>query len=564
MASENVKYLATVQIDSDVKVEPKSDSDTITTLSSGTNIKITYLSNGWGYAYDQKGWILINDALNDKVYVEITDDSSATTKSSTNTTTTTSDGTITTTPTEGDISTSDVPTFTTGTESYINDVTSSLLTKATLRGIHGLPYQYSSMVDPKLKDSVFGRKYAEKMIANMPMLLITPGSPKFMKGYSVGDKKSLLKGLIDNNNDTITELLNTKNGKFYSFEFNYLEYYKIVTPMCNKVALMLGLGDELLDGVKLSKYDWQNYAAGNDALKAFITSKETVAFFIDSESQVQESFSNDTGASSLASTVGGLSDMGREIQFLTGATSGAQFDMMKQENYDASMSQLDNFTSKFSSILPGGLMEKLKDGFLTVATGGKMLFPEIWNDSQFSRSYDITIKLRTPDADKYSIFMNLYVPLLHLIALTGAQQLGANSYKSPFLVRTYYKGFFNIDMGIITSLNITKGDKCKWTLDGLPTQIDISMTIKDLYQTLSLTPDDNILNMIQNTAELDYLSNLCGININKVDIGRSIDIFLNTIGEGVKSTLVTNRFTQVQQNVSNIASSVFKSLGLGR
>ena len=56
---------------------------------------------------------------------------------------------------------------------------------------------------------------------------------------------------------------------------------------------------------------------------------------------------------------------------------------------------------------------------------------------------------------------------------------------------------------------------------------------------------------------LDYLANLAGININKVDMGRSIDIFFSSVTNGVIDSLVRNRFTSVQQTISNIANSLY-------
>lgn len=423
------------------------------------------------------------------------------------------------------------------------------------RGILGIPYQFMSSVDPKLTGSKFGRKYAEKIIGNLPMLLLTPGRPKFMQGFKKADKRSLFKALVNNHQTTIDQIINNQTkGKFYSFEFNYSKYYEILNPMCHKVAILLGIGDEIMDGTSLADYDWSNYA--NNALKGFINSKESIAFYVDSESSINSTFSNDTSASMLANSVNGMSDAARELQFLMG-TGGKEFDIMKSENYDASMEKLDSFANKFSGIMPTGLLDKLKEGVVTVSSGGKMYFPELWSDSQYSPSYDVNIKLRSPDKDKLSLYLNIMIPLLHLIALTAPQQLGANGYQSPFLIRGYYKGFFNINMGIITSLSITKGDKGKWTADGLPTQIDISMNLKELYNVLSLTKSTDIIDEINNTALLDYLANMCGINVNKVDIARSIDIYFNSIKNGMVDKITFNKFTDVQEKLTNILNNVF-------
>lgn len=427
-----------------------------------------------------------------------------------------------------------------------------------VRGIHGMPYQYMPSADTRLPGSTFGRKYAEKIITKMPMLLLTPGTPKFMNGYSAAEKKDIIKYALNKNTEQtlLQQLLNKDEGKFYSFKFDYQRYYSYVNPMCQSVARFLGIQNEMIDGKKLDRFQWENFT--NSEMKGFISSAESVAFYIDSETQISESFSNSTGESMLSSSVNSISDMGREMQFLLGGAAGIEFDKLKKENYEASLAEFDKFTSKYTSFLPDKLMKNLTQGFMTVATGGKMIFPEIYNDSQFSRSYNINIKLRSPDADDFSWYMNIAVPLLHLIALVAPQQMGPNGFNSPFLVRGYYKGFFNCDMGIITSMNISKGDKGKWTLKGLPTEVDVSIDMKDLYQIMTITSDKSKIDLLENTILLDYLANMCGININKPDILRTIDIYYTQFTNKAIDAVTFDSFLGVRQWVSNLASSLYK------
>lgn len=428
-----------------------------------------------------------------------------------------------------------------------------------VRGIHGMPYQFTSLTDRRLDGSNFGRKYSSTIISRIPLLLLTPGVPEFLGGYSSGDKEDLLTYLGGKKDDGIIDKLigdeSNKTGKFYSFKFAYNEYYKYVNVMLRNMSRFLNIHDKKIDGVRLDNYSWENYT--NEAFKGFVSSAETVAFYIDSDTQVSESFTNETSQSSLANSVNGLSDMAREIQFLLGSSAGVEFDMMKSENFDTNLEELTNFTNKYASILPSNIMDKLTNGVLTVSCGGKMIFPEIWSDSNFSRSYDISIKLTTPEADVFSWYMNIAVPMIHLIALVAPRQLGANSYQSPFLVRGYYKGFFNCDMGIITSMNIKRGDKGKWTPNGLPTVVDIDFNLKDLYQIMSISREDKIADLVKNTALLDYIANMCGININKPDVLRTLDIYYKYLENNVIDTVTFNGFLGVEQALSNAANSIF-------
>lgn len=425
-----------------------------------------------------------------------------------------------------------------------------------VRGIHGMPYQFMSSVDNiPSTDYKFGRKYTEKIITRMPLLLLTPGRPKFMKNFSKQSKENVLKYIAkkDSTISTVEQLFDDNEaGKLYSFESCYADYYSFVNPMCQRMSRYLGIQDKTLEGKKLSSYQWEHYA--NSAFKNFISSKENIAFYIDSDTQISESFSNSTGESMLAGSVNGLSDTAREIQFILGDFAGYDIDSLG----DSALETLNSWTDKFSSMLPTKLINSVKQGTKSVLNGGKMVFPEIWNDSSFSRSYRISIKLRTPDADNLSWFMNIGVPMIHLICLVAPHQLGPNGFQSPFLVRGWYKGFFNCDMGIITDMEISKGDKGRWTLDGLPTEVDISFTMKDLYQILSITSDkDKISDLLSNTAMLDYIANMCGINVYKPDLERAIDLVYMTVKNKVVDTITFDGFIGVENALSNMINSIF-------
>ena len=137
---------------------------------------------------------------------------------------------------------------------------------------------------------------------------------------------------------------------------------------------------------------------------------------------------------------------------------------------------------------------------------------------------------------------------MHLLCFTIPKRLGDNGIQSPFLVRAYYKGFFNVNMGIITSLSISKGDKCKWNLQGLPTDIDVSFTIKDLYQSLSIESGSNFK---KNTDQLDYIANLCGINVNKPDIIRGLVLNYERYVNAGYNILTGNNFLHISEAIDN-------------
>lgn len=423
------------------------------------------------------------------------------------------------------------------------NVADSLLVN-NLSGIYGIPYQFPESVDPRPDSkSSFGSIYAERIITRMPLLMMSPGKVDFMSSYKTGEKKAVLDVLLNDGDGAsdINDFLE-KPGKYYTFAYDTENYWKYVNAANQASAIYLGIGDVEIDvnGVKAKAADFKWEKASNNKFDSLLVSnKSYVCFYTDADSSKSESFGNDTTSSQLADKVNDFSSIAKEIQFLVGANTG--IDIMKNESLikDA----LSNLHGVVDNFLGGSqIVKDLGEDFVTIASGGKLIFPEIWSDSTFSQSFDVKIKLRCPCPNKVSWFLDIIVPINHLIALTMPrspygksiinkdfdQEPSVNGYMSPFLVRAFYKGLFNCDMGIITDLSIEKGKEGSWTLDGLPSEVDISMTIKDLYNVMAMseyTTGNQRKSFLNNTTYLNYLANSCGISINKPDLDRSLDLW---------------------------------------
>lgn len=423
------------------------------------------------------------------------------------------------------------------------NVADSLLVN-NLSGIYGIPYQFPESVDPRPDSkSSFGSIYAERIITRMPLLMMSPGKVDFMSSYKTGEKKAVLDVLLNDGDGAsdINDFLE-KPGKYYTFAYDTENYWKYVNAANQASAIYLGIGDVEIDvnGVKAKAADFKWEKASNNKFDSLLVSnKSYVCFYTDADSSKSESFGNDTTSSQLADKVNDFSSIAKEIQFLVGANTG--IDIMKNQSaIDDALTNLGNVVDKF---LGGSqTIKDIGEDFVTIASGGKLIFPEIWSDSTFSQSFDVKIKLRCPCPNKVSWFLDIIVPINHLIALTMPrspygksiinkdfdQEPSVNGYMSPFLVRAFYKGLFNCDMGIITDLSIEKGKEGSWTLDGLPSEVDISMTIKDLYNVMAMseyTTGNQRKSFLNNTTYLNYLANSCGISINKPDLDRSLDLW---------------------------------------
>ena len=69
--------------------------------------------------------------------------------------------------------------------------------------------------------------------------------------------------------------------------------------------------------------------------------------------------------------------------------------------------------------LGGGIVGSIaNEGVSSILDGGKIIFPDIWSDSSYDKSYQISIKLRSPDNDSLSIFLNVIKPYCKILALT--------------------------------------------------------------------------------------------------------------------------------------------------
>lgn len=398
---------------------------------------------------------------------------------------------------------------------------------ASLTGLFGVPYQYPSYQDIRINgqigdDKTFGQKYFDKITARMPILVMVPGTPHFLAGYSGDEQQNIITGALQGTLDDMSELLSNP-GKYYEVRADWTGYFQNVNAMCLAAAVFLGIHDQSYNNIDFRDPHWQDNASDGALVKGAMY-KGGVAFYVDAEPQISESLSNSTTQSQLAEKINSVSDLGREMQFLLGSNENLMPSMVtdtmhKDPTKDTSVAQ-----SAANKLISGGsLIGTIMHSFDTIIGGGKLIFPEIWSDSQFSRDYNINIKLVSPDNDDYSIYVNIIVPLLHLLGFALPRGTGPSAFVSPYLVRCSYKGMFNVDMGIITSMNITKGAECAWNHRGMPTSVNVSFTIKELYDIFALANNEaGNYKLADNSIMMDYIGNLCGININEPDLTRTI------------------------------------------
>lgn len=465
-----------------------------------------------------------------------------------------------------------------------------------INGVFGMPYQFLPSVDARITSGnvpeikAIGRKYSEKIAARLPLLFLVPCRQKFMKGFNKSDIGKVLSALTTGAN--AEHLLSTVEGygRYYDTEYAYPEYYECVNRMCAQVAGLLGIKNRQIslggeERKSLGTIDWRS--AINKSFRKYYAAKQAVVFYTEGLSSMSDSFNNSTAESSLASTINGYADQAKEIQFLLGP------DSLASQFIQGSGDIISGLTSTLGGLATGLIGSMLGDlagaGVSAALQGGKIIFPKLWGDSQYSRSYSFSIKLRSPDHDSVSIFMNILVPFIHLLALTLPQSItrkssaayqSPNAYQTPFLVRAYARGQFSITDGMITDLSCTRGAECQWNDDGLPTQMDVDITIEDLYSSMlmsnipgsggsgiiaglkQLNPFSGLktaMDVVSNTAMLDYLSNLSGLNVAAESLGRRLTVFKVTMDQSytsIGSNLAYRFDNSVNQIINDLMSKI--------
>jgi hypothetical protein len=475
---------------------------------------------------------------------------------------------------------------------------------ANLRSVFGLPYQYLPDADLRLNSNGksiengnssllnVGMKYREKILARMPLLVMMPGVVNFMPNYSVNDQNAMISQLLNANgenysNNKAFDFLMNKNTKtrssYYTFYPAWAEYFTYVNTMCSAAAVFMGLSDVVLpynsstgrNSDTLATYKWQ-YATPSSLKDTFY--RGSCAFYINTDTSINESYSNSTTQSQLASKVNSYSDMARELAFISGGATDAAAKIadlaatvgdktianaVGGANTIASTLSMGSATSKFKN---QGLLHAILGGISNTATGAKMQFPELWQDSSFSRDYSVRIKLDSPDNDPLSIYLNIIVPLIHLTAFAAPRATGATTYASPFIVRAYYQGFFNVNMGIISSLSITKGAEGAWTLNNIPTVAEVEINIHDLFATQTISIDANNteslwgLGMLSNQPLMEYIANMCGINYNEPDWDRLVDLAVMLMQRKSPSDMLTRIENNIVEAMQNYTPAIYNNV----
>jgi hypothetical protein len=278
--------------------------------------------------------------------------------------------------------------------------------------------------------------------------------------------------------------------------------------------------------------------------------QESVKCYVDASSSFSESLSNSTGQSQIAGMLDTGESIAKELDFWlsnAGGVAGAGGDIAGSL-LNAVGTLTDGLLSAFG--LGNTNIANITDYAKYIISGSNIIFPDMWQDSAYSKSYRFTLDLISPYGDDESIFLNLIMPLMFIIALTAPRQTSANSYASPFLVRVVSKGWFSCDMGIIDSIDIEKGGSDAWNASGMPLTLKVGISVKDMYSAMSIPSSSQPGLFYNNSGLIEFLAATCGVDTIVPNLTLKINTILNILGN-MATDIPDNIYNKVVQGLNN-------------
>ena len=252
--------------------------------------------------------------------------------------------------------------------------------------------------------------------------------------------------------------------------------------------------------------------AQNTTIADVLSNKITTVQFMVEPVAFEESLTNETAQSMIESAIDNVGEIGAEIGWITNSSVDTGIIGSLTEFLGNVSATTADFISDVSAPITGGFVGNLFSGAIQSLKGQKMIYPDIYKNSKSTMDYQFSITLTSPYGDVYNYYTNIVVPLCHLIALTAPRMVTSNTVASPFLIQAYMPGMCTCNLGIISSMTITKNpDQNHVSVNGFPLTVKVQFTIKELYNAMSISPADDPSSFLFNETLNDYLANMAGL-----------------------------------------------------
>lgn len=241
--------------------------------------------------------------------------------------------------------------------------------------------------------------------------------------------------------------------------------------------------------------------------------KVSSVLFMIEPTQFEETYNNRAEPSQLAQQIDSINEgIGQELAFMTNANVdlGVADDIAKF--LGNTVQTATTLLAGLAKPVTGGFVSNLLHGAMQSVKGQKMIYPKIYKSSEASRNFNFTVRLISPYGDIYNYYMNIVVPLMHLIALMAPRMVTANTVASPYLVQAFVPGMCTCDLGIISNMTITKNpDSERVSVHGFPLEVEVRFTVEELYNNLSISPSNDPASFLFNESLNDYMANMAGL-----------------------------------------------------
>jgi len=266
--------------------------------------------------------------------------------------------------------------------------------------ILGLPLYYNDLADPG------GRVFNNTIVSDIPNVYIIPGVPSINRNLidTAGTRivpatlsRMLLKAQEGAISFGVRGIRTGNDLRFVGFKTDYKDYYKYVQTMLSAIYSYLD-NTKMLDLFRFS-----------DEFETSL-SNYGLCFYADKSTSISEDANNSYSESRVAETVSQNASSMREADLLnpTYGKTARIVDSIKAANPLGVLEAMGTFD---------GVITRTANALFRVVNGSQLYFPEMWQDSQFSRSYNINFRFYSPYGDKLSVFRFVYVPFIALLAL---------------------------------------------------------------------------------------------------------------------------------------------------
>ena len=275
--------------------------------------------------------------------------------------------------------------------------------------------------------------------------------------------------------------------------------------------------------------------------KAFGTTKAVfdegaryAVFRVEHLSSSTESFSNSVEDMTSTNIVNSMGQTYRNLKFNIGLDGIPGIGAAKNAIKDFFIGGTSGVTMGVSDVV-GGLLAGATIGVQKKWTSSSVSFP----------SQTFKMSLVSPSAHPVAQLRNLYIPLACVMSGMLPLETGPRSSTSPFLCSMFVRGRQKINMGMITSLSITRGtSNLPFNKQRKPLAIDITFSVTDFSELISAPMPSSLLDtssvMYDDEAGLSrYIQALCGRDLySSTHVFNKAKIKLSRIFETVD--LITN------------------------